>query len=349
MKNIPLFLLFVLSSSFLNNLKAQVLYTETFDNFTLGNLGTDVTGTTPGQGGWYTLYGLNTNYKIITEANRGKVLSMFIDNPKNEPNVYAEKRNLSTLIDQRTPGNNVIKMEIDFYIGTLNSPSNDNHNVSNIYLLFDPPQNHTGNQRELMGTYYNYKNNLLRIDGFDGTHLMPIKNPYSPLTANTWYTFIFYLDYTNQKCYFEIPGKNYARSGAFLNVANPFDYKLSKIGFIMAIFNLQGDAKREQRYDNIKITALKAVPPHLLSADSFLAEKFNLYPNPATNVVNITNSENMLVEEVAIYDTTGKKISTQSFNNEKEIQLNVENLTSGTYMLYLQTNQGLAVKKLVKN
>src|SRR5690606_6059400 len=138
----------------------------------------------------------------------------------------------------------------------------------------------------------------LLIRGFDGTHAMPAKNPYSPLTANTWYTLIFYLDYTNQKCYLDIPGKNYARSGAFLNVTNPLDFKLSKIGFIMAIFDLQGDAKREQRFDNIKITALKAVPPHLLSAGSFLAEKFNLYPNPATNVVNITNSENMLVNQV---------------------------------------------------
>ena len=48
MKKIPLFLLFVLSSSFLNSLNVQVLYTETFDNFALGNLGTDVTGQTPG-------------------------------------------------------------------------------------------------------------------------------------------------------------------------------------------------------------------------------------------------------------------------------------------------------------
>lgn len=347
MKKIPLLLLFVLSSSFLNSLNAQVLYTETFDTFTLGNLGTDVTGTTPGQGGWLTTGGLNTNYKIITEANRGKVLSMFIDNPKNEPNVYAEKQNLSTLIDQRNPGNNVIKMEVDFYIGTLNSPSNNNGNTSSIYMFSDHPQS-PSNAQILMTAYYNYKNNLLKVEGFDGTYTMPAKNPYSPLTANTWYTFIFYLDYSNKKCYFEIPGKNYAINSTFLNVTNPFDFKLSKIGLIVNIFDLQGDAKREQRYDNIKITALKTVPPHLLSADSFLAEKFNLYPNPATNVVNITNSENMLVEQVAIYDTTGKLLKTQSFTNEEEIQLNVESLANGTYMLHLQTNQGLAVKKLLK-
>src|SRR5690606_5682127 len=82
------------------------------------------------------------------------------------------------------------------------------------------------------------------------------------------------------------------------------------------------------KLDNIKITALNAVPPHVLSAESFLATKFNIYPNPATNVVNITNSENLLVNKVTIYDITGKQLSTQNFNNEANIQLNVAHLAS---------------------
>lgn len=65
-------------------------------------------------------------------------------------------------------------------------------------------------------------------------------------------------------------------------------------------------------------------------------------------MVTITNNESMLVEQVTIYDSIGKQLSTQTFNNQTEIQLNVENLASGTYMLHLQTAQGTAVKKLVK-
>jgi len=102
------------------------------------------------------------------------------------------------------------------------------------------------------------------------------------------------------------------------------------------------------KYDNIKITALKVVPPHVLSAENFLAEKFNVFPNPGTNVVNITNAENMLVNQVTVYDIAGKEIKKQTFTNENQVQLNVENLASGIYMLHLQTNEGLAVKKLVK-
>src|SRR5690554_6286541 len=48
---------------------AQVLYTEDFDNLTVGNLGTDITGQTLGQGGWYTLGAVNTGNNIVTNAD----------------------------------------------------------------------------------------------------------------------------------------------------------------------------------------------------------------------------------------------------------------------------------------
>ncbi len=56
----------------------------------------------------------------------------------------------------------------------------------------------------------------------------------------------------------------------------------------------------------------------------------------------------MVVQQVTVYDIAGKLITTQNFNEQAEIQLNVENLASGTYMLHLQTNEGTTVKKLVK-
>ena len=106
----------------------------------------------------------------------------------------------------------------------------------------------------------------------------------------------------------------------------------------------------DHKYDNIKITALKVVPPNIVSLGKnyLLAEQFNIFPNPATNIVNITNNENVSIKQVEIYDLAGKLINTQNFNSEAEIQLNVENLTSGSYLLHLKTNQGTAIKKLIK-
>lgn len=85
-----------------------------------------------------------------------------------------------------------------------------------------------------------------------------------------------------------------------------------------------------------------------MAIDKIAPEKFQLYPNPATEKVTISNNANILVQKINVYDLTGKLIKTQSFTNDSEIQLNVENLTTGTYQLHIQTNEGTAVKNLIK-
>lgn len=101
------------------------------------------------------------------------------------------------------------------------------------------------------------------------------------------------------------------------------------------------------KYDNFRLSAIPTRHVHV-DVYEWFAAKFNLYPNPATNMATITNNENMVVQQVTVYDIAGKEIKNQTFTNENQVQLNVENLASGTYMLHLQTNEALAVKKLVK-
>lgn len=50
MKNI----LLTIAILFVGNIYSQVVYNETFTNYTVGNLGADFTGVVPGQGGWFT-------------------------------------------------------------------------------------------------------------------------------------------------------------------------------------------------------------------------------------------------------------------------------------------------------
>jgi len=124
---------------------------------------------------------------------------------------------------------------------------------------------------------------------------------------------------------------------------NPLDYNLLR--FFLSSTD-QYYPIRFLKVDNILISAVNTLPKlNIVTIDS---AKFNLYPNPATNIVNITNNENLVINQIEIYDFSGKLINIQNFNNETEIQLNVENLQSNTYILHLQTNEGLAIKKLIK-
>lgn len=85
-----------------------------------------------------------------------------------------------------------------------------------------------------------------------------------------------------------------------------------------------------------------------IHTEDVLANSFHLYPNPATDFVTITANDTIKVNQIKVYDLTGKFIDQQDFKNEENIRLNVEKFASGTYLLHLQTDKGLAVKKLIK-
>ena len=342
--------------------KAQVLYTENFDNFSIGNLGTNFTGAIPGQGGWITqrldptILPNNNCATIIAETGKGKALKLsngtpLLDNLKNS--IY--QPDINTLIDHRTVGNNVIAFEFDFFTGP--KISKDVHNANSIRFQIGYNDIFHANHQLVHFDFYPVNGWLtegcLQIGVFKVLSSSKNTTEMRFLPSDTWFTIKIYIDFNAKKVYYVMPYftavADFLKNETGTNLIEK--YKPKNLNFLLFASFLSQNINVEEvssRVDNIKITALQSVPPEVLTTENYLAEKFNLYPNPATNVVNITSNENMVVQQVAVYDTTGKLISTQNFSEQAKIQLNVEHLASGTYLLHLQTAQGIAVKKMVK-
>ncbi|OIQ21099.1 MAG: hypothetical protein BM557_04915 [Flavobacterium sp. MedPE-SWcel] len=81
------------------------------------------------------------------------------------------------------------------------------------------------------------------------------------------------------------------------------------------------------------------------SMESFEENQLSVYPNPIKDVVYI-QSDNLTVKEVTIYNLQGGQLITAKQNLES---INTTNLSSGIYLLHIQTDKGLAKYKLVKN
>jgi len=258
----------------------------------------------------------------------------------------------------------VIKFEIDFYTGPRHYIGSAGAQIA---LRSDnlPPFANKYDYKHLLSWHYGYntindgQTSCLVAEGAGAFYRYSLdiqdpNDPYTTLSFKTWIGLIVYLDYTNKKAYIETPYLGTVIAVGFLHNSTSTnlmeDHKVTSLTMHTATDSVSSGYNVMHRYDNIKITALNAVPPEViaLSVNTVLAEKFNLYPNPATDIVNITNSENHLVNQVVIYDITGKQLSTQTFNNESEIQLNVSHLASGVYMLHIETDAGVAVKKMVK-
>ncbi|GGB66148.1 hypothetical protein GCM10007424_02630 [Flavobacterium suaedae] len=77
--------------------------------------------------------------------------------------------------------------------------------------------------------------------------------------------------------------------------------------------------------------------------------QFTVFPNPANNVVNIVNANNILVNAVEVVDLNGRTVKSVKFDGVSEAQINISELSSGVYMMNINTDNGSVIKKIVKN
>jgi PKD repeat protein len=75
-----------------------------------------------------------------------------------------------------------------------------------------------------------------------------------------------------------------------------------------------------------------------------------IHPNPATDNVNITASEDIIIEHISIYDIQGRNLNniTSKISAANKAQVNIEKLAAGQYTLEIKTNKGVLKDQLIK-
>ncbi len=75
------------------------------------------------------------------------------------------------------------------------------------------------------------------------------------------------------------------------------------------------------------------------------AQKLVLYPNPVTNVLNIASGSSDIIEKVSIYNLVGQLVKNVGGNHKS---IDMSDLSSGTYLVKIQTNEGVIDRKIIK-
>lgn len=70
----------------------------------------------------------------------------------------------------------------------------------------------------------------------------------------------------------------------------------------------------------------------------------NVFPNPASDILNVTSQ--FKVKDIEIYNIIGMKIKEIAINNY-EANIDISNFSSGNYIVKLITTRGIATKKLI--
>ena len=84
-----------------------------------------------------------------------------------------------------------------------------------------------------------------------------------------------------------------------------------------------------------------------LGTSEFLSSNLNVYPNPARNVINFSNDVSAVISTIEMTDLNGRVVKSEKFNATNG-QVSISDLSTGVYMMKIKTDQGSAVKKIVK-
>lgn len=91
-------------------------------------------------------------------------------------------------------------------------------------------------------------------------------------------------------------------------------------------------------------TAISGLP---LKANDL--NNLNIYPNPVQQILNIKIPGQAQGVTVQLSDLTGREILKRNFNKTEKLQLNLEKLPAGVYLLHLETEKSKTLRKIVKN
>jgi hypothetical protein len=74
-----------------------------------------------------------------------------------------------------------------------------------------------------------------------------------------------------------------------------------------------------------------------------------MYPNPANDVITLSNPQNINLRSVSIYDITGRLILSKELQSaSQESTIDIGALQSGNYLLFIKSTYGQITKQLLK-
>lgn len=339
------------------SMNAQVLQTEDFNSTTLGNVGTDITGAAASPEGWFTFSSNGTapttstnadvtNFQFVSNGNNSTNGLKITTANGNKGSRFMWKDGLVAAWDARTPGNDIIQVEFDIYSGPAttsktqagvraygtDAAATTSRVVGGFVLTMDTKVLSGVAYLNNAGTYNTYLINLAAAPGLT-------------LTADTWYRIGVAYDSTTGEVIWKGPG--FYTSLPAANWAGPFPPE--EVDFVSSTPTTNA-AATDVIFDNLVTTAVATEA--LLGVNQLAtinSKKFNVYPNPANNFVTVSNEDNVAINKISITDINGRTVKSVDANGLSEAQINISELNAGVYFLNIDTNEGSATKKIVKN
>ncbi len=333
----------------------QVVINENFDALNLGNVGTDFTGTTAGQGGIYLYGGSAASYQIINiDVPHGKSLQLTSGNgapPASGANTNERWawKNISTTASAT---NDITVIQAQIFTG----PATGAGTIK--VILYGPIG---ASSSTIGGIKYNYATKTIQGEanvsvpsyppsGTSGTLTLTLGTQVFP--ANTWVNVEYrYNKTTGAHKYIYSDGTNtytYDYTGGNVTIGGTA-YPAVVVPNLVAA-----------ECDIVSTTAAGNTVENIASVDNFIVKfsnstllstsevsniskaSFFIYPNPTVDIINIKTDKK--IKSFSIIDFSGRVMDAKNVDNK----IDVSHLQSGTYILSVETSDGIVSEKFIK-
>jgi len=100
-------------------------------------------------------------------------------------------------------------------------------------------------------------------------------------------------------------------------------------------------------YTDGKIVFSKSIVSPASIGENASEDIFTLFPNPATDLVNVNIDMDNNWEIITISDINGEIVFSREINQAGEISISIDDLNAGMYLIMLQSKENIAVQKLI--
>ncbi len=279
---------------------SQSLWSDNFESYNTGNLGS--------QGGWARDGGGTANWTQVanTDAEHGKSFKL-ASTGANDGVWHYHDTDWAT----KNSDNKIFLLEFDYLTG---APANTGYGVTQIYDA-------DADFALVMEIGWDPEDGIIYIADEFGFEILD-----EAATANTWYHIKAAYDQETGETKIQLNNNE-----PFVFYGTPF-LEPTEYDVLLAGISTCG-------FDNITVSATN-VDPFLATTNVSAKSKLNIYPNPATDVINIVSDSR--IAQVSIFDASGKVVKTSTEN-----AINVGKLAKGSYIVSIKYADGTTESKKV--